>query len=155
MKNFFLSISALLLLLSCGNRASLADKPLPQPAPATRTEAPKKIAVTDKEVEELKALRERITQVSERVICKDPTEWRAAPAGAKACGGPSFYVAYHRSVELEMRDLIEEYTIKQDAYNRMHGIVSDCMLVAPPSGIKCEEGKAVLVKSTGPAATIY
>lgn len=145
MKNIFLLPALILLLLSCTNRSSLAHKPLPVPAEQTEISAGKKIPVSDPEAEELKALRERIIQISERVICRNATEWNVEPAGAKACGSPAFYVAFHKSVEIEMMPVIEEYTIKQDLYNKKHGIVSDCMLVTPPRGIKCEDGKAVLV----------
>jgi len=146
MRNIFSVLGVVLVLFSCTNRSSLAHKPLPVPVEKTvNTEGGKKLPVTDHDAEELRVLRERITQISERVICRNAGEWRAVPAGAKACGGPAFYVAFHKSVEIEMMPVIEEYTIKQDLYNKKHGIVSDCMMTAPPSGIKCKEGKAVFV----------
>ena len=33
----------------------------------------------------------------------------------------------------------------QSAFNTKYGLVSDCMMVMPPSGIRCVDGKAVLV----------
>ncbi|MPN29835.1 hypothetical protein SDC9_177288 [bioreactor metagenome] len=40
---------------------------------------------------------------------------------------------------------IKNFTDAQSAFNKKYGLVSDCVVVPAPSGIRCENGKAVLI----------
>jgi hypothetical protein len=42
--------------------------------------------------------------------------------------------------------MVENYTKAEDAYNRKFGIISDCMVVTPPTQLACENGKCVQVE---------
>ncbi|GAA5096425.1 hypothetical protein GCM10023210_30170 [Chryseobacterium ginsengisoli] len=79
--------------------------------------------------------------------CTDANEWTFAPMGAKACGGPQSYIAYPKKSEETILKKINDYTEKVKAFNQKYGIISDCMMINPPTGIKCVNGKAELINS--------
>jgi hypothetical protein len=95
--------------------------------------------------EELVAAQAEIIRLAESVPCTNASEWKFTPMGNKACGGPARYIAYHQSVERELLDLVEQFTLAQKAYNETNNVLSDCLLVGPPRTIQCEANKAVLV----------
>lgn len=70
--------------------------------------------------------------------------------GSKACGGPQEYLAYPKELDQEGVDkLIQEYTEKEEEYNKKFGIVSDCKAIPKPTGITCEKGKPKLLMPSG------
>ncbi len=79
--------------------------------------------------------------------CTDAAEWAFAPMGAKACGGPQMYIAYPKKLETSVLAKINDYTEKVKAFNQKYNIVSDCMMIMPPTSVKCVNGKAELVNS--------
>lgn len=79
--------------------------------------------------------------------CTDANEWTFAPMGAKACGGPQFYIAYPKKMETTILTKINDYTEKVKAFNQKYQLTSDCMMINEPTGIKCVNGKAELVNS--------
>ena len=97
--------------------------------------------------ERLAVLVKEIDSLAGSEICTDASEWRSSPIGAKPCGGPSSYIAYPIKMEDEILAKIKEFTAQQDAFNKKYQLMSDCAMVPPPAGIRCENGKAVLVKS--------
>ncbi|GMQ29221.1 hypothetical protein [Algoriphagus confluentis] len=92
----------------------------------------------------LDQLRSEIIALSESVSCTNADQWKFSPMGSKACGGPERYVAYHQSVETSILALIEQYTFQQAQYNQANNVVSDCLLILTPQGVKCENEKPVL-----------
>ena len=106
----------------------------------------------DADREAIAGLKKNIDSLANSVICTDPAEWRISPIGSKPCGGPAAYMAYPIKVEKEILPEIEEYTHQQADFNRRNRLMSDCAIVPAPSGIKCEGGKAVLIKGTADAA---
>lgn len=81
--------------------------------------------------------------------CTSEKNWRTAPVGAKACGGPAFYIAYPIAKEEAALNLIKRYTEMQAAFNAKYQIMSDCAMVMPPAGIQCINGKVSLRSSEG------
>lgn len=77
--------------------------------------------------------------------CTNAADWTFSPIGAKACGGPVSYIAYPKKIESSLLPKIEFYKNAMSEYNKKYNITSDCMLPAEPTGVKCENGKAVLV----------
>jgi hypothetical protein len=56
------------------------------------------------------------------------------------------YVAYSRKIdEKRFLELVQAYTELQADFNKRTGASSDCALVQRPSGVICENSKAVLV----------
>ncbi|KQT23914.1 hypothetical protein ASG22_07765 [Chryseobacterium sp. Leaf405] len=79
--------------------------------------------------------------------CTNASDWTFAPMGAKACGGPQFYIAYPKKLETTILTKINDYTEKVKAFNQKYQVVSDCMMIMPPTAVKCVNGKAELVNS--------
>lgn len=77
--------------------------------------------------------------------CTSSSDWAFAPMGAKACGGPVSYIAYPKKLETSILTRIENYTQTMSEFNKKYGITSDCMMIAEPSGIRCQDEKAVLI----------
>jgi hypothetical protein len=88
-------------------------------------------------------LEREINALSESVTCTNSAEWKFTPMGSKACGGPLRYIAYHQSLEKEVLDLVDQYTVQQEEYNRRNNVVSDCMLALPPKSVTCEGGRPI------------
>ena len=95
---------------------------------------------------DLDSLEAQIIRLSESVSCTNSSEWKFTAMGAKPCGGPARYIAYHQSVEKDFLELVNRYTEKQKAYNQKTGAISDCAIVNPPRNIICEGGKAFFVE---------
>ncbi|RNA63897.1 hypothetical protein D1631_16090 [Chryseobacterium nematophagum] len=79
--------------------------------------------------------------------CTNATQWTFAPMGAKSCGGPQLYIAYPKDKEATILPKINDYTEKIKTFNDKYDIVSDCIMVMPPTSIKCKNGKAELITS--------
>lgn len=94
---------------------------------------------------DLKVLEDQIVRLSESVSCTNSSEWKFTPMGAKPCGGPIRYIAYHQSVEKDFLELVNQYTEQQKQFNQKTGAMSDCALVSAPSSVTCEGGKAILI----------
>ncbi len=89
---------------------------------------------------------ENLVDISESVSCEDSDDWRFAPIGSKACGGPKGYIAYAVSIDtVQFFAKLEQYRNDENQFNAKWGIFSDCALVQSPSDVACENGKAVLV----------
>lgn len=83
--------------------------------------------------------------------CTDSEEWRFTAIGEKACGGPAGYIAYAvKSDTASFLNKVENYTNFQRAYNQKWDVVSDCMLLVPPSRVVCEAGKPKLIWDNQP-----
>jgi hypothetical protein len=82
---------------------------------------------------ELKQLANEIARVV-RTEARRPSSCKAAPIGAKPCGGPWSYLVYSSSSTNEPRllSLISKYDARQAYLNRKHGAVSDCAYVSAP-----------------------
>ena len=81
--------------------------------------------------------------------CTNSAEWSFAAIGSKACGGPLGYIAYSLKIDgPEFLKKVENYTKAQEAYNKKWGVFSTCdMMIRPPSGIGCTNGKPTLIYS--------
>lgn len=95
---------------------------------------------------QLDKLKAEIEAVISKEKCTGATtnEWKTAAMGTKACGGPKYYIAYPVKFEAQILPKIEDYNKKEDEFNKKYAITSDCMLVTPPTSIKCVNGKAEL-----------
>ena len=68
-------------------------------------------------------------------VCTNVNDCRTAAFGEKPCGGPWEYLVYSitEADSLELARRIHEYNAAQAEDNRKRGIVSDCMVVMPPT----------------------
>ncbi len=100
----------------------------------------------EEEAKELTKMLARINEIANSVKCINADEWRYTPYGSKPCGGPLGYIAYSSSIDTTaFLKLIEEHKLAQKKYNEEQGIMSDCSVPAEPTGIACEQEKAVLL----------
>jgi hypothetical protein len=87
-----------------------------------------------------------INQLATSQNCTNANDWTFTPIGSKPCGGPMSYIAYSKKIdEKKFLELVNNYTALQADNNKRNGAISDCALVARPSGVICENNKAVLV----------
>ena len=89
----------------------------------------------------------RIQSIASSVPCADSNDWDIIGYGAKPCGGPWGFLAYP-TVSIDVEDFlqqVENYKKMNESFNARWGLGSDCSVPAQPSGVECENGKAVLV----------
>lgn len=141
MKKFGFAIFGLIAVSACTTRKA------PQNLPKDVALKPAHEQQIDVERENLKDLRTQIDSLANSVACTDVAEWRISPLGSKPCGGPASYLAYPIKLEDQILPKIQQYTQQQSDFNRKNKLVSDCAITPMPSGIRCENGKAVLIKS--------
>jgi hypothetical protein len=100
--------------------------------------------------DELTVAIKKIDSLAQSETCSNVADFAFTAIGAKPCGGPSSYIAYPKKVEAEILPQIQKFTTMQSAFNKKYNLMSDCALVPEPTGIACENGKAVLVnKNSG------
>lgn len=143
-KNFIytplLVLCATLTMISC-NTSKNANTNLPKDI----SERPADEDSQKYEQAQLDKLKASIESETSKEKCTAASEWTFAPMGAKACGGPQQYIAYPKKIEATILPRIEEYTQKVRAFNEKYNITSDCMMVMPPTSVKCINGKAQLI----------
>jgi hypothetical protein len=66
--------------------------------------------------------------------CTSSGQCKAAPVGAKPCGGPRYYLPYCplTTDEQALASKLEELKRAEEAYNRETGAFSTCEFVMPP-----------------------
>ena len=70
--------------------------------------------------------------------CGQATNCNYIAVGSKACGGPQIYLAFPSTVNLDtLQAMVTEYNNLEKEYNTRNGVVSDCMIVAPPNTLDC------------------
>ncbi len=91
-------------------------------------------------------MRQEILDQIDAIPCENAEDWRPQALGSKACGGPQEYVPYPEAVDEsgELLELIEKYTRLEAEYNKKYDVVSDCMFVTAPTGVRCVDGKPEL-----------
>lgn len=139
MRNFLLIAIAVLSLSSCKSKVVDTEN-----LPKDIALKPDNNLLQQKDKEQMNVLIKEIDSLIASEVCKDANSWTFAPIGAKPCGGPSSYLAYPKNKESEILPKIEKFSEMQMAFNKKYQLTSDCMLVTPPAGIRCEDGKAVL-----------
>lgn len=77
--------------------------------------------------------------------CTDASDWAFAPMGVKPCGGPQLYIAYPKKIEAAFLQRVNDYTDKVKTFNEKYNIMSDCVMITPPTSLKCIQGKIRLI----------
>ncbi|MFD2791159.1 hypothetical protein [Arenibacter sp. H213] len=97
---------------------------------------------------ELKSLYKEIQKMADSQTCEDSDFWSFTAFGSKPCGGPNSYIAYSTKIDVTLfLAKVEQYNSGVADYNRRNGIISDCAMVAKPTGLICKEGKPVFTYS--------
>ncbi len=81
----------------------------------------------------------------EDIPCENSEDWTFTPYGAKACGGPQWFLAYPTTIDVEaFLEKIEVYTKAEDDYNRKWSVFSTCEVINAPTDVVCENGFPIL-----------
>lgn len=135
-------LCATMIFVSCGT-AKNAEENIPKDI----SERPADEDSQKYEQAQIDKIKASIESEASKEKCTDASDWTFAPMGAKACGGPQLYIAYPKKIEATILTKINDYTEKVKAFNQRYQVVSDCMMIMPPTSIKCVNGKAELVNS--------
>lgn len=93
----------------------------------------------------LESLMTEIKGLSE-VKCEIAEDWKFRAIGAKACGGPTRYIAYSSKIDtVAFIQKVNKYTTDQKIFNEKWGTISDCSLPAKPEKVICENDMPKLV----------
>ncbi|SHL16869.1 hypothetical protein [Flavobacterium chilense] len=75
--------------------------------------------------------------------CTNPDEWTFMKLGASTCSG---YIVYGKKIDVTaFQKKIDQYINARGKYDAKWGIVYDCMMMPPPTGVKCVDEKPTLI----------
>ncbi|ASK30530.1 hypothetical protein CEY12_10605 [Chryseobacterium sp. T16E-39] len=94
---------------------------------------------------QLEKIKTAIESEIAKETCNNPDDWKFAPMGSKACGGPKSFIAYPKTMEAQIQPKIEDYNKRESEFNIKYGITSDCSVIEEPQGIRCKDGKPELI----------
>ena len=143
MKHLLIIAFLALALTSCSSKKSIGDA---ETLPKDIVQKPDNNVTKEHEQFQMKELIAEIDSLVGTEPCTDAANWKFTAIGAKPCGGPSSYIAYPTKLEENIVPKVAQFTAMQSAFNTKYGLMSDCMMVMPPTGIKCEKGKATLIR---------
>lgn len=148
MKKIFLQIPGLALcaslaLVSCSTMSNTNKH-------SSETNNNKNVGGSNQKTDEaeLEKLRTEIKAEIAKVKCTEATlgDWKSAPMGSKSCGGPRSYIAYPKILEASVLPKIEQYSAKENEFNKKYNISSDCSFISEPKGIVCNgDGTAMAI----------
>jgi len=77
--------------------------------------------------------------------CADSSQCHSLPVGARACGGPEYYLAWSSANDAgdQLRALGERYKAERQADNKASGRISDCRYAMDPGAV-CNAGACQL-----------
>ena len=106
---------------------------------------PDQESTQEQDLQYLNQLLSEIEVLANSKDCTDAEEWDFTGIGTKSCGGYVGFIAYHKDIDSELLfQKIEEHIEAQTIYNQKWGIASDCAITVEPTGVACENDKAVL-----------
>ncbi len=114
----------------CMKNGTTAESRDPENPPAGSAQPPGQ--ETDwKAIEQLEAQAKAIAKIDG---CSVSGDCRSAGVGAKACGGPRYYLPYclKTTDSTALQKKLDEVTKAEMAYNKKYGVVSTCEMRLPP-----------------------
>ncbi len=147
MKNLFLKIPALALFATLTVVSCNTTKNVNTNLPKDISERPADESSQKYDQAQLDKLKTEIEAEIGKEKCTEATvgDWKPAAMGAKACGGPKYYIAYPTKLEASILPKIENYNNKEKEFNQKYNISSDCSFIGEPVGVRCINGKAEVV----------
>ncbi|UQD55655.1 hypothetical protein [Flavobacterium sp. K5-23] len=96
---------------------------------------------------QLETKKQEIQNYINSFSCSDSIGCSYIAFGSKPCGGPRSYLVFSNSVDLaKLQDMVKAYNEIDRLHNIQNNAVSDCMLVSPPTEIKCVNGVCTVIK---------
>ena len=129
MVSLFAALFIALAPTGCMKNGTPAESSPPETPPANSGQTPQQ---TDwSAIEQLEAQAKAIAKTDG---CTASGDCRSAPVGAKACGGPRYYLPYcAQSTDSAALDAKLDEVIKAEtAYNKKYGVASTCEMRLPP-----------------------
>lgn len=81
--------------------------------------------------------------------CTNPEEWAFVKFGNSFCSG---HIIYNKNINVALfQKKVNQYIKAKEKFDEKWGVFYDCMMMPPPTGIQCVEGKPALIY-TNPAA---
>ena len=142
MKHYLIIAISVLTFASCSSKKAIVEE---ETLPKDIALKPDNNFSQEDDQRLMKNLIQEIDSLIGTEPCTDVANWKFTAIGAKACGGPSSYIAYPVQLEDKILPKVTQFTSMQSTFNTKYGMMSDCAIVLPPSEIKCENGKAVLI----------
>ncbi|WP_435135051.1 hypothetical protein [Formosa sp. A9] len=100
----------------------------------------------EEEYQKLNTQYEAIIALTAEIPCTDASTWDFTAIGSRLCGGPDGYIAYPTTIDTEaFLQQVRAYTKARADFNEKWGGMGPCDVPSQPSGVKCENGVAVLV----------
>jgi hypothetical protein len=96
-----------------------------------------------REAKAIEALKEQARYLNTQDLsCESVNDCQAMELGSKACGGPKAYlvVSMKNNNYTRVATLATATVDREDAYNRKYRVISDCMMIMPPT-IGCVANK--------------
>lgn len=103
-------------------------------------------AVPPSDTEQIARLEREALALAHNDGCSTADQCRVAPVGAKACGGPRYWITWcpASTDSVALFQKLDELHATEQKFNQDHGVISDCSVVAPPtptvSAGVCEAG---------------
>ena len=139
---------AILLLLACAACTTRADGPASQQAASPASVQPVPPGTAPASSSTLGQIQAMIGKAE----CTSDSQCQVLPIGAKACGGPSGFLAWSNAKTNagELQALAERYKAEQQASNDSSGRISNCRMLTPPAAAcranTCQLGEALPVR---------
>jgi hypothetical protein len=126
----FTTIAAAFVLAACSMSATNAAGPA-DPATSASSESPRSDSETVARLE-----REALA-LAHNDGCATADQCRVAPVGAKACGGPRYWITWCPATtdSAALFQKLDELRAAEQSYNQLHGVISDCSVVGPPTPV--------------------
>ena len=100
----------------------------------------------DQENKTLEKLSAEISSIANESVCSGQYVCDFVGVGSKPCGGYRGYLVYSTSIDVtSFLKKVKKYNELENKYNIKYGIISDCMILMPPSGTTCKNGKCKIV----------
>lgn len=94
----------------------------------------------------LEKMQSEIQKLASSSKCTTTGTCRYIAFGSKPCGGPWSYLVYSTSIDtLKLQNLVSEYNELEHQLNIRCERISDCMMVSPPQGFKCENNTCIAI----------
>jgi hypothetical protein len=120
-------LGALLLALACSAPA--------QPPPETPSPLPQAPATRESDRAAIERLEQEARTLANPAGCAESGQCRAMPVGAKACGGPRYYLLYCplTTDAAALQRKLDEVRAAEQQFNQTYGMMSDCSFVGEPA----------------------
>jgi hypothetical protein len=124
------AVAASFAIAACSMSATNDLGPADTSTSATSTTPPS-------DSEQVARLEREALELAHNDGCGTADQCRVAPVGAKACGGPRYWITWcpASTDSAALFQKLDELRTAEQNYNQVHGVISDCSIVGPPTPV--------------------